>query len=548
MKLILLEIFSAPTCGGLLDGLSIRLREDNVEYFEFDPLCFVGPNGAGKSQVIQVLAEALQVICHASAPTQERNESNPWLEFSLEYLISTNGDTAPTRVRATRKRESSKKALSLVIAEFQSGAWVDCEIGSERARQLLPARIIGYTSGDNETLSLPFLTSRSGYADQVATSALSDTEAERNQEIDDTRLQLIDYGTNLEVLTSNLLLGSDDIRAALLKDARVKDFHSCRCVIQLAHTAVPKASAKLRKLTGRKGIQITPELEDYIEALKNCSTCHHYDDKTEKYIFDFWVNSATRECFNAYWTSVHDLFLAMHKIAMLNDLAIPRETRRRFKKEASERRFASRMPEPQDEQKVFRYEQVRFQPLDGGQPVDYVSLSDGEHQLGQLLGTLSMQHFPGTVFLLDEPESHFNPQWRAKAITRILELPTGDGSRSKPGKCGPNAQECILTTHAPFVLSDVRRERVFIFSKEDGQIKVRHPDIETYGAPFDTLLEECFNVVPPISERSLARIEHLLKSEDVEEIEAELPEIANSSQKAFLLDRVRQLRKGQRSQ
>ncbi len=543
MKLINLEIFSAPTCGGLLDGLSIRLRDDNVEYFEFDPLCFVGPNGAGKSQVIQVLAEALQVICHANAPTQERNESNPWLEFSLEYLISAKDDAEPTRVRACRKRESSQKAPFLAMAEFRAGTWVDCRIGSRRARQLLPSRIIGYTSGDNETLSLPFLASRSGYADQVATSALSVNEDERKREIDDTRLHLIDYGTNLEVLTSNLLLGADEVRAALLRDARVKDFHSCRCVIQLAHAAVPKASAKLLKLTGRKGIQITPELEGYIDALKNCSTCYDYDDKTEKYTFDFWVNSATRECFNAYWKSVHDLFLAMHKIAMLNDLAIPRETRLRFRKEASERRFASRMPEPQDEQKVFRYEQVRFQPLEGNQPVDYVSLSDGEHQLGQLLGTLSMQHFPGTIFLLDEPESHFNPQWRAKAITRIRELPTRDGSRSKAGKNGPNAQECILTTHAPFVLSDVRRERVFIFSKEDGQIKVRHPDIETYGAPFDTLLGECFGVAPPISEWSLADIGRLRDSNDPNEIEEALPGIGSSAQKAFLFDRLRQLRK-----
>lgn len=30
---------------------------------------------------------------------------------------------------------------------------------------------------------------------------------------------------------------------------------------------------------------------------------------------------------------------------------------------------------------------------------------------------------PDVLFLLDEPESHFNPQWRVKFISRLLDLP-----------------------------------------------------------------------------------------------------------------------------
>ena len=72
--------------------------------------------------------------------------------------------------------------------------------------------MVGYTSGDNETLSLPFLLSRGSYADVVGRRALA-------QEVDqagvpDTRLLWIDYGTHLEVLVANLLLGANEQRIA----------------------------------------------------------------------------------------------------------------------------------------------------------------------------------------------------------------------------------------------------------------------------------------------------------------------------------------------
>ena len=135
---------------------------------------------------------------------------------------------------------------------------------------------------------------------------------------------------------------------------------------------------------------------------------------------------------------------------MLNDLTIQKATRERFRRDTRARCFASRLPEPQDEDKVFRFERVQFVPAGGGDPVDYVSLSDGEHQLGQLLGTLCMLSFTGVMSALDEPESHFNPQWRVRCISRILDLPTNDGVRRSGDKTGKAAeQECILTTHVP---------------------------------------------------------------------------------------------------
>ena len=406
---------------------------------------------------------------------------------------------------------------------------------------MLPEKIVAYTSGDNETLSLPFLVSRSGYAKEVSELALA---AAQNRIIPDTRLLLIDYGTHLEVLVSNLLMGNKNQQTTLLQDALLKDLHSFRCIIRLAHSAAPKAPGKKRASgKGRKGIQLTEELERYLDNLRRCATCSSYDEESEKYIFDFWVNDQTRLAFKHFWNTTLDLYSSFHKLSMLNDLAISRITRERFRKDATTRRFASRLPEPQDEDKVFRFAQVCFVPKAGSSIVDYVALSDGEHQHAQILGMFCMMSFSNILFLLDEPESHFNPQWRVKFISQILEVPTKDGIRSNASNA--SEQECILTTHSPFVPSDMQRNKVFIFSKTENEnsVIIRHPDIETFGTTFDTILEECFDVRPPISGVSRKEIADLMNSSNPGEIKAGLDGLGQSVEKAFLADRLRQLTK-----
>lgn len=500
MRLLRIHIISADTCGGLLDGLDISLRSQMDEQTTFEPLCLIGANGTGKSQLLQVLAEMFQSAFHAVVRNEERIEGNPGLQFEIEYLIRPRGCGLFTHVRISRQAQTKRKPV-VVIQKLVDGVWERCELTAPVTKELLPSKVIGYSSGDNETLSLPFLLSRSGYAEEVRESAIdgvnSSTKKTDNQNIKDTRLMLIDYGTHLEVLVANLLLGRDEQRAALLKYAHLTDLHSFRCRIQLAHGAAPRAPARANIVSKRKGIQLTDELEGYLDKLQKCATCYEYDDKTETYIFDFLVDTETKAAFRFFWKTAFDLYSAFHKLAMLNDLVIPKHARERFSKESKARRFASRLPEPQDEDKVFRFERVNFHSQDGTTIVDYVSLSDGEHQLAQLLGTFSMISFSNVIFLLDEPESHFNPTWRIKFIDRLRELPTSEGKRSDSSEA--IQQDCLVTTHSPYIPADLPKEKVFIFSRAPitRKVEVKSPEIETNGAPFDTILSACFGLVTP---------------------------------------------------
>lgn len=536
MKLLRVHIIAAKTCGGLLDGLDLWLRSPLSDYFAFDPLCLIGPNGAGKSQFLQVLAEIFQSIFHRCIGEEERVEGNPDLQFEIEYLIHPENHELPVRIRISRKT-SGKNRPTLIVEQRdeEEYEWINCDLKAPETRALLPQKVVGYTSGDNETFSLPFLISRSGYAKDVRESALNESKL-----VPDTRLMLIDYGTNLEVLVANLLLGNDSQWKFLLEDAKLENLHSFRCIIQLAHRT-SKAPSRSSSQSTRKGIQLTEELETYLNQLKRCATCYTYDEKTETYIFDYWINDETKTAFQSFWNNTLDLYSSFHKLAMLNDLVLPKKTRDRFQKDTKSRRFASRLPEPQDEDKVFRFERVMFTAQRTGKEVDYVSLSDGEHQLGQILGMFCMLSSPHVLFLLDEPESHFNPLWRVKFISRILDLPTQDGARRKSAKA--TEQECLLTTHSPFVPSDMHREKVFIFSKdEEGKIQVQNPDIETFGTTFDTIIEQCFEIRPPISDVARDEIKRLMESDISEEIRAGMQHLGDSVEKAFLADRLRQLK------
>ncbi len=539
MKLTRVHIIKAATCGGLLDDLEVGLRGAPREPEHFDPLCLVGPNGAGKSQFLQVIAEAFQSVFHACVADEERVEGNESLQFEIEYLIRPTPTDEPVFVRLSR-RAAGKRRQVLRIERKVGLEWVECPVDQPGTSELLPSRVIGYTSGDNETLSLPFLVSRSGYSDAVGKQALNSDASENRKPVPDTRLMLVDYGTHLEVLVANLILGSVDERDVLLCEAKLKELHSFRCVIQLAHRAVPKLPARVSASSSRKGVQLTAELENYIEHLKRCSTCHTFDEKTETYVFDFLVTEETRHAFRCFWATTIELYSSLHKISMLNDLAIPKVTRERLRRDIRTRHFASRLPEPQDEDRVFRFEQVCFMPMNDAGVVDYVSLSDGEHQLAQILGTMCMASFYNVLFLLDEPESHFNPQWRVKFISRLMNLPTANGKRGDAGALSA-LQDCLLTTHAPFVPSDMTRANVLIFKKTHEGVQVRRPDIETFGATFDTILEECFGVRPPMSEVPRREIQDLMQCQDPAEVKAGIARLGDSVEKVFLMDHLRQI-------
>lgn len=556
MKLTRVGIRRTGGGAALLNGLDLILRDPQPgETRSFQPLCLIGPNGSGKSQFLQCLAEAFQALFHAVVPEEERRDVDPTSEFSLRYVLHRPEVADDIEVEVVASRSSAADHRLAIRCRSLGGDW--SEVEPAEAEALLPTRIVAYTSGENETLSLPFLASRIAYADEIQRLAIPPVDGGglTSGTAPTPRLMLIDYSTHLEVLVANLLLASPEQRSYVLRQANLENLRSVRCIVSLNHRAV-KNGVQRRPNSKRKGVQLTDELEGYIETLQACATTWDYDEATERYVFDFWIDGESRQGFGSAFSTPFDLYLALHKLALLNDLAISSPARKRFETDVRKRRFATRLPEPPEEDKVFRFEEITFHPIqrDGASkadPVDYVSLSDGEHQLVQMLGVFSMVDEPNVLFLLDEPESHLNPVWRVKFMSQLAKAPTARGAREDPnGQSG--AQDVVITTHAPFVPSDLPRDQVLIFRRpEDGApydpaqvgIRARRPDIQTFGASYDQILEQCFGVSPPISKRSQEVIGTLLESTDPAEIEAGLKTLGPSVERIQVIDHLDELKK-----
>ena len=119
-------------------------------------------------------------------------------------------------------------------------------------------------------------------------------------------------------------------------------------------------------------------------------------------------------------------------------------------------------------------------------PVNIRSLSDGEHQFLHTMGLCLLYRNENCLFLLDEPETHFNPEWRARFISwlrKAFENGNFDTLR-----------ETLITTHTPFLVSDSKKEYVLMFTNdpEKNQVTVSRPEFNTLGASINKITMEAF--------------------------------------------------------
>lgn len=547
MRLLSLTIVKAPSCDGLLDGLEVPFRRLEDKRPPFDPLCLIGPNGSGKSQFLQFLAQAFQLLYHLSDSDSEPEAADMSMQFELQYATTEVSNRSQVVVHVTYTSEPKKKTPTLRVTLTAKGKTKEVEAKDEAFRKTLPKYVIGYTSGQNETLSTPFYLSRSHFARKVRGESMGKGDPEKLRvEVPHPRLMMIDFSTHIEVLIANLLF--DQGEAEILERTPLAGLRSFRCVMQLAHRAAPKI--KSSEESPRKGVQLSDELELFISQLCRVATCFDYNEAEEIYTLDFLLSEATAEAVRFFFETPFKLYTDFHQMTMLNDLILPKQARTFFGSKSSSEAAATRLPEPLEEDKVFRFKDIKLATRDGSGAADYISLSDGEHQRCQILGVFAMLSDPNVLFLLDEPESHFNPDWRVRFITRLLNLQTPNGKR---GDESPAAlQDCLLTTHGPFVPSDLRRDRVFVFQRcDEGEqqetgcrVKATNPNRETYGATFDRIIEDCFGVRPPVSKHALAEIEEAKKSDDPAVLGELLKQIGDPLQRALIAEKIEELENG----
>jgi hypothetical protein len=225
-------------------------------------------------------------------------------------------------------------------------------------------------------------------------------------------------------------------------------------------------------------------------------------------VLKFIVND---EFFNSFERLYLDSSVFLEHLVTLIQLAAKRWSRDEVKSLKTSR-YTRNVPNVSGGLSPIRFINTKIKLSEPDVETLYDRLSDGEHQLMQIIGSLIMFGHEESLFILDEPESHFNPEWRMEFIELINKY------------VNLNNLDLMISTHSTFILSACKSKRVLAFKNNDsGYVVVVSFDVENYGASFDSLLTSVFDLDVLISEKPLKEIERILedqKNTDITEKEA----------------------------
>lgn len=167
---------------------------------------------------------------------------------------------------------------------------------------------------------------------------------------------------------------------------------------------------------------------------------------------------------------------------------------------------AAQQPLTERPLELLEVNQIVNKPLQhGGEQRDrlllFTDLSDGERAY---LTRIALIHLLGkreSLFLLDEPETHFNDDWKRNLVDQIER--TLDGSES----------QVILTTHASIVLTDAYPEEIILLN-EEGQQSVPL----TFAAEQNELLRSVFGADRSVGRRAVDRVTYLIQNGTEEQL------------------------------
>lgn len=553
MKLLKLKI-NSPFRGLPPNGIELRFRQSLYMPNDInEPVCLVGLNGTGKSNVLEAICEIFYYLeMQGIAPEKEVKEINKRyqkLGFEISYSISAlKWDYATTKLAELSAFEAGDKVVINFIKRQDGPLETIVQVGNSKPPFFLPAqfiadvlpnKIIGYSSGQNELISNPFIRLDFQYFDEFE-KRKGDKNVLGN--LDVNRMFFMDYDSSQLVVLSNFLFQEIDTsnwkdRTAFNKKLKIEHLHSFSIRIQF-------------KDYKNDEIQFLSELNLGIEKLKKCATLWTDNgeeltgkNKKKRIIeMSFYTDIAVRKAFRNIFKTPIELFRLFYLLRLLNIYCFSSSTRTAIKNAEKGTNLSDLIPKPAADELVFKIDGIMFKKANVAEPVAYKQLSDGEHQLLHVIGTLMLMQESDTFFILDEPETHFNPEWRAKMISLIMQNNIDNR----------NNQDYFITSHSPFIISDCKPENVYIFNKKDGVLKVEtaaQKKLNTFGTSVNSLTEEVFDKNESQGDYSLDVLNEIKnrdfkRQEDIQQAKEDARQLGQSVEKTLLFRKLLMLEDG----
>lgn len=526
MKLLRLKINDLNGFRSLKESFEVVfLREwDFSEAGKFNPYILAGPNGSGKSNVLEALASIfyhieciyLNFLPKKFIYDEVENQNGFKAEvsspdaFELEYLIPVPGildaknKSGNAHIKISKEVGETPKILWLNRDNFDADNKADPQdiLARIEVKQLLPKYILGYSSGENEILSLPFFKMRFIHFDEYRNMLLSGNQYSTTE----GRLTFMDKELSQAIVLSNFLIQDEETLEPFSKELDIEKIKEFRIIIHKYIEMDPKRlreyqesleeytkefEKSLEEIEDEEGntkkrLDITRKLSVIIESLKKCSTTHYYDVDNDSLYLDYWVNDATKEAFRLHFGSAKELFQAFQILLALNLYSVSDKLKKELY-ESSSLYVNETVPVLPSDERIMQFKDLVLQKCGVKNTIYSKSLSDGEHQFMHSLGLCLLYKDDNCLFLLDEPETHFNPDWRAKFISRLRAC-------FAEGKAKDTMREMLITTHTPFLISDSKPEYVLLFEKSKGSnnVTVSLPKFNTLGASINKITIEAF--------------------------------------------------------
>ncbi|MBS7528595.1 AAA family ATPase [Fusibacter paucivorans] len=496
----------------LLSDYKIFKKDQDFAFGDDSTLGIVGINGSGKSILLELISKIF--VDASNQITQENYSSdiNYEVDYSLQkdhmiesVLVGIGGQWEATDhvlIKLENKSQNFKMTISNGNNEF--------EIENINMYYVFfPRKIVVYSSGHNE-----------GVSDEIINYKLYSLA-----EKDSQKIKRNNYG---EVINKGILDRYNELfyyfddtisKLGILTSFMFESEN--HVILSEFFEKVLVASFKIRldkKDIYDEDIYFDEKASYLLNEIMSYANTVHVNENGFKYYEFHAPENIDRE-----QMSLLAFFEGLQRLYDYNIYKIKKRTRNRIIY-GNEKNKKSLVDWNIANNRVFELLEMTFK-TENDSELELRNFSDGEYQVLQLISILNIFCGSNILFLLDEPETHFNPSWKSLFVSKVKSM------------LDPMSQ-VVFSSHNPEVITDLRKASV-VSMKRGAQSGLQ---IETFGANPNMISANLFdkrNTVAELAKQEINifrnQINQATSHQELEELKLEIENTLGDSSERLML-------------